>query len=101
MKLNFTLRAKQDLLDIYNFSAEKWGIKQAKNYSDSFNKVFQTLQNNPKLGKNADHILKNYRVCLCRSYSIFYKVTFRIEIIRIIHQSRDYMRLVSGEVVDI
>ena len=76
-------RAKIDIGDIAYYT-----IEQAQTYRDSMNACFNSIVENPKLGKKINHIRKGYPCLIYQSYAIFYKVERRdILIIRVLHQA--------------
>lgn len=51
-----TKRAEDDLLDIFLFGLETFGLLQAERYKDGLEHCFQLLADNPKLGRTAETI---------------------------------------------
>ena len=81
-------RAKIDIGDIAYYTIEQFGIEQAQTYRNSMNACFNSIVENPKLGKKINHIRKGYRCLIYQSHAIFYKVERRdILIIRVLHQA--------------
>ncbi|MCH7831717.1 MAG: type II toxin-antitoxin system RelE/ParE family toxin [Proteobacteria bacterium] len=81
-------RAENDIGDIACYTIEQFGIEQARTYRDSMEACFNSIVENPKLGKKIDHIRKGYRCLMHQSHAIFYKVERRdILIIRVLHQA--------------
>lgn len=65
--------AKDDLIRIYHYGVEKFGITQADKYFDSFFKYFDIISQQPYAFERIDYIKKGYRRCACGSDSIYYK----------------------------
>jgi toxin ParE1/3/4 len=66
--------AKDDLIRIYHFGVEKFGMTQADKYFDSFFKYFDIISQQPYAFESVDYIKKGYRRCACGSDSIYYKI---------------------------
>ena len=57
-------------------------------YLDQLNLAINRLIDNPKLGKNCDHIRKGYRRLSTLRHEIYYYLTTHsIEIVRVLHRS--------------
>ena len=81
-----TPQADQDLVDIWQFSREIWGVTQANAYLND-------LVTQPDLGKGCNHIRKNYRVYHTKRHLVFYRSNnHQIEIVRILH---DRMNIIN------
>lgn len=46
---NLTKRAKESLIDIYNYTLTNWGEKQADNYLDRLYNKFRQIADNPNM----------------------------------------------------
>ena len=66
--------AKEDLIQIHHYGVEKFGIRQADKYFNSFFEYFDTISYNPFAFEAIDHIRKGYRRCPCGSDAIYYKL---------------------------
>lgn len=66
--------AKEDLIRIYKYGVENFGMNQANKYFDSFFENFDIIVENPFYFESVDYIKKGYRRCVCGSDSIYYKV---------------------------
>ncbi len=81
--------AKDDLIRIYHYGVEKFGIAQADKYFDSFFKYFDIISQQPYAFESIDYIKKGYRRCACGSDSIYYKIENNIVEIMAIVGSQD------------
>ncbi len=78
--------AEEDLIGIWCYSFEKWGAALADTYIDQQNEGIAVLAENPKIGKNCDHIRQGYRRLSVKHYIVFYRINpDQIEIVRILH----------------
>ena len=66
--------AKEDLIRIHHYGANKFGIVQADKYYNSFFKHFDIIAQRPFSFESVDFIKTGYRRCVCGSDSIYYKV---------------------------
>ncbi len=66
--------AKDDLIRIYHYGVEKFGMTQADKYFDSFFKYFDIISQQPYAFESIDYIKKGYRRCACGPDSIYYKI---------------------------
>ena len=89
-KRTFQVRqaADNDLLDIFIYGCEKFGIDTAEDYIYTLKAGFQRLTEHPKLGRSIDQIIEGIRALPVVSHVIYYQVTdTTIDIIRILHKS--------------
>ncbi|QLE01833.1 type II toxin-antitoxin system RelE/ParE family toxin [Galbibacter sp. BG1] len=77
--------AKADLIRIHQFGVEKFGMKQADKYFNSFFDHFNKIAERPFSFESVDYIKKGYRRCVCGIDSIYFKINKgQIEIMAII-----------------
>lgn len=85
-----SVKAEQDLTEIYVFSYHKFGEARADAYLIGLEECLSNLANNPLLGRNIDHIRKGYLRYEYISHSIFYQTKRSgIMIVRVLHGSMD------------
>jgi len=91
IRYRLTPEADQDLVDIWQYTYETWGIKQANRYLDQMEKRFFDLANQPGLGKKCDKIRQGYRYFHSGHHLIFYRQNKKkqIEIVRVLHERMD------------
>lgn len=94
MEIHTTTKAKQDLENIWIYSFQKWGEKQADKYFDEIDyALHKVLLTNPKIGIACDHIRVGYRKYQINEHLVFYKLTSdKIRIIRFLHKNMDVLR---------
>ena len=89
----FTLTnmAKADLIEIAQFTQNRWGREQRNLYLQMLDVSFQQLAANPLKGKDCSDIRVGYRRLNVGSHVIFYRQTLAdtIEIVRILHGHMD------------
>ena len=70
-----TRQADRNLIDIYLYTAERFGIRQADCYADGLQSTFNVLVENPKMGRAADEIRPGIRRHEHAGHVIFYRQT--------------------------
>ena len=89
-KYTFQVRqaADDDLLDIFVYGCEKFGIDTAEAYIYTLEAGFNRLTEHPKLGRSINQSIEGIRALPVVSHVIYYQVTgSTIDIIRILHKS--------------
>lgn len=85
--------ADRDLEEIFDYTVEKFGVEQAIVYVSSFEDTFESLCNNPKLGRERMEIREALRSIVKESHVVFYRILrSKIRIVRILHVSRDIIK---------
>jgi toxin ParE1/3/4 len=88
-RLEFALRAQQDLQEIYDCIADD-NLQAALQVIEQIEKRCQLLANNPGTGRKRDELIVDMRSAAIGNYLIFYFFfADGIEVTRIIHRSRD------------
>ena len=83
-------QARDDLLEIWLYTAEEWGAEQADRYLDLIQAGFDRLRENPFLGTDCSSIRSGYRRLTVERHRIFYTVEAkRVEIVRVLHPGMD------------
>jgi len=96
MRLYFRPQAEGDLIRIYDHIAEDSPINAA-NYIDRLEKLCQLLTEQPRMGKHRTELRPEGIYSFpADDYLIFYQIGNDVlEIVSIIHDSRDYQAFVS------
>ncbi len=83
-------KARADLDDIWDYTVEKWGYAQAEKYLRMLNQTFETLADNPELGRIYDEVHEGLRVYPSGRHLIFYFATDDgIDVVRVLHERMD------------
>ncbi len=91
-----SLEADQDLEEIFDYTYVEFGVDQALKYVSSFDDVFQSIVQNPEIGRERNEIRENLRSISKEKHLIFYRVLDdRIRIVRILHGSKDLLKQFS------
>ena len=89
-----TPRAKLDLSDIWDYTAEHWGVEQADRYVRLITTACADVASGRSNGHSIEHIRAGYFRYPAGSHVLFYRRASgrRIEVIRILHQRMDIAR---------
>lgn len=93
--------ADSDLDDIASYTRSQWGPGQAERYLRELETTIDALREHPlSLGRQLDQVVSGLRyVRHRRLHFVFYRVhamTKEVEIVRIIHQRRDWPRMIAS-----
>jgi toxin ParE1/3/4 len=85
-----TIRARSNLIDIYDYTESHFGAYQADAYYAGLIRTFGLLADFPAIGQRADELVEGLRRFRFQSHVIFYGIEpDHIEIRAIIHGARD------------
>ena len=73
-KYRLSNEAKSDLIRIHQYGVEKFGMAQADKYFYTFFEYFEIISQRPFSFESVDYLKKGYRLCVCGSDSIYYKI---------------------------
>ena len=83
--------ANQDLIDIWLYTFNNWGERQADKYHDELEKAFILLAENPKIGISCDKVRPGYLKFHSNKHLIMYRINGdTLHIIRVIGDDMDY-----------
>jgi toxin ParE1/3/4 len=86
-------RAAADIDDIWEYTNERWGERQAVIYIRLIQSAIDAVAANPKAGRTCDEVRAGYRKYPVGSHVVFYLVTTAtITVVRILHQRMDVER---------
>lgn len=90
LKLHVTPKAESDLVDIWLYSCEEWGLDQADKYLDLLEMGMKQLLNHPLLGANYSYVRQGYRRLQIEHHAVFYQVLEpEIRVVRVLHEDMD------------
>lgn len=87
-----SVRARQDLLDIYEFSEAIFGRRQTELYLAGLERTFQRLADSRRLGQDANEIVPGYRRYRFQSHYIFFTRESDVVLIRALIHVRMNLR---------
>jgi len=86
-KYRLTLQAEADLLNMFLYGFESFGLAEAENYREGMVRCFELLAENPRLGRKADNFASGARRHEHAQHVIFYdEQPDSVLIIGIIHE---------------
>lgn len=91
MSYKISVKASEDIENIWLYTFENWSLEQADRYVNLLIDEIEYLANNPNSGKDFKHIRKSYRCSKVKSHLIFYRLSEKkyIEVIRVLHERMD------------
>lgn len=90
LKLRVTPKAESDLIGIWVYSSEAWGVDQADKYLDQLDEGMEQLIHHPSLGADYAHVLPGYRRLQVEHHAVFYKVLGpELLVVRVLHEDMD------------
>lgn len=98
MKLLLSREAARDIEEIGDFTAERWGKRQAVIYIRNLHDAFERLANNPALGHRRFDLPAAFLVYQVASHLVIYRVDDgkdRVEVLNILHPSMDVAKRVA------
>jgi toxin ParE1/3/4 len=90
-KFYLTIKAVEDLGEIWNYTVQTWAENQAEIYYSLLIDSCQELANKSSLGKSYDVVEKNILGFKTGQHVIFYRIVTEkeIEVVRILHGMMD------------
>ncbi|HET8809228.1 MAG TPA: type II toxin-antitoxin system RelE/ParE family toxin [Flavobacteriaceae bacterium] len=85
-----SLDAALDMEEIFDYSIEEFGAKQAHDYASKMHTLFLKLTEQPEIGRKRNEIKIGLRSLPIGEHIVFYRIlNDKIRILRILHGSRD------------
>jgi toxin ParE1/3/4 len=85
--------ARADLDDIWEFTADRWGLDQAESYLSAFENAFDRAASAPGKGRSIHSSSATFYRVKSGSHFVFYEVANnQIIIVRVLHQAMDVDR---------
>jgi toxin ParE1/3/4 len=86
-----TPAARNDLAEIWDYTAARWSIDQAERYIRAIAAACQDVADERKQGRPVPEIREGYFQLAVGSHFLFYRLTAGndIEVVRILHQRMD------------
>lgn len=84
----FSYKAESDLVQIIDYTINKWGSIQANEYIDGLETLAQQLAENPTMGLPNIQSMAELFAFPYKSHTLYYlKKDYGISIVRVLHQS--------------
>lgn len=82
--------AQADLEEIWDHSAERWGLDRAEGYIRDLQRSIERVAGDPAIGPICDDVRAGYRKIPSGAHVVFYReADDAVEVIRILHQRMD------------
>ena len=89
--------AEVDISDIYDYTLEAHGDRQAAAYLTGLDESFRSIVEQPRLGKRRPEIRNGLYSVLYEKHTIFYRLQDDfVRIVRVLHSRRDMPRHFEG-----
>ena len=83
-------RARENLVEIYDYTAGQFGVYQAEAYYAGLIRTFELLADFPNIGQRVDELAEGYRRFRFQAHFVFYTIApDRVEIRAVIHHGRE------------
>ena len=80
-------------MEIWRYTAERWGSDQADVYLDAFGAAFQELAAQPMMRAMRDGVREGYRVLFVGEHAVYYRVSVSaVRVVRVLHGRMDPLR---------
>ena len=90
LELRLSDRARRDIQSITDYTVETWGIEQATRYIGGLADMFDTIVDNPGIGRPRKELAEGMRSLAYRSHLVFFRPEKDCIIISaVLHQSQD------------
>ncbi len=97
MRLLLSPQAQADLSDIWDFSAERWGVAQAERYVLLLRDAAHDIASGHKPSQQVDEIRSGYFKAFAGSHTFwFVRGRDSVVVVRILHQAMDPDRHLPG-----
>jgi len=88
LKITIRPEAKEDIKNIWHYTFETWGEKQADIYTIELGTAINSLADNPKIGFIIDHVKDGYRLYRFRHHFIIYTLSpIEIDVTRVLGEN--------------
>lgn len=83
----FSKLARLDLIEIAEYTVDRWGLNQAERYLNGLDETFRRLVESPRMGRLCDQIRPGYRRVEHGKHVVIYRADADgVFICRILHQ---------------
>ncbi len=90
--------AENDLISIWQYTFETWGVRQADRYIGDLSAAFKEVAAGRLIAKSASHVRAGYRQVKVGRHVVFLQdLSDRIEVVRVLHERVDARRGLSGD----
>lgn len=94
--VDLTLAVEGDLAEIWRYSFDRWGIKQADSYFDNLVECCEKIGGGGVRSKTTEGLPLGVEVMRCQEHYIFFMPDDRPIILAILHGSMDMVQQLKG-----
>lgn len=92
-RYRLTPAAQRDLSSIWDFTEERWDVRQAETYIAEIRAAIERVADDPRRGRACYEIREGYRRYGIGSHLLFYVESAQgVDVVRILHQRMDPTR---------
>ncbi len=87
--------AKKDLREIWNYTVDKWGERQANSYIKNIFECFDEIANRKIIFGHAVISNRKFKVVRCEHHYIYFTAGKELVISAILHKKRDFISVLK------
>ena len=95
MKYEITLPAENDLIEIFGYTVEKWGSRQAKNYVSKIVSSLEQIADGKLFCRRAFSKNEEIKLVLCEYHYIFFLTGKKPIIFAVLHEKMDFVAVLN------
>jgi toxin ParE1/3/4 len=96
-RLNLLPAAQADLSDIWDYTAERWSLQQARIYASGMTDLLLLLCEHPEIAPRYGNTVPPVRVHNYRSHVIIFTADGAlVEVIRVVHSRSNWQAILAG-----
>lgn len=90
LDIQFSATAREDFVAILRYTLANWGEAQMLQYRETLDSAFNSLAENPELGRARSELAQGYQTIAVGSHVIVYRKDDQmLDIVRILHSRMD------------
>lgn len=93
MKVTLRPLAQRDLDEIWDYSADRWGIQQANRYLGEIRDAIDALAKRASLSSDAEYLHPGLRKARSGAHLVYFFAADGIDVVRVVHERRDATNL--------
>src|SRR2546429_1743243 len=100
MGYKLTEQAKEDLIEIWNYSADMWGEVQADRYLRKLESGFERIARGELVSKRPLPTFENVRSVRCEHHYVFFLSSSPPIILAVLHEKMDFISRLKNRLSD-
>ena len=90
--VSLTKAAEEDLIQIWLYTFETWGIEQADKYYDQIVMCCEAIGDSSALSKLVEGLQSDIHVHRCQKHYMFFLISERPIVLAILHERMDFIK---------